>query len=183
LIAIAAVWGLHQALDIVVVPTASMERTVMVGDHLLVNRWAYRYKQVHRGDVVSFYPPGKARGIFLKRVVGTGGDVVESRDGDISVNGSPLKEPYAQHICPSCEQQPTRITVPEGHLYLLGDNRDRSEDSRFFGTVPVQNVVGEPVMIMWSFAIPTRDWLAMSPVTVYLSHPHLRWTRFLKPVQ
>ena len=138
---------------------------------------------MHRGDVISFYPPDKAQGIYLKRVVGVGGDVVESRDGVIYVNGKPQNEPYAQHVCEPCGRPSLRIKVPADELYVLGDNRDRSEDSRYWGTVPVKNVTGAPLIVLWSFAIPTRDWLAMSPVTVYLSHPHLRWTRFLRPLQ
>jgi signal peptidase I len=116
--------------EIVVVPTPSMERTVMVGDHLLINRFAFRWRHVQPGDVISFRPPKRRGDTYLKRVIAVGGDVVEIRDGMIFVNGSTLAEPYAQHLCRICRQRSMPLRVPEGELYVLGDNRDRSEDSR-----------------------------------------------------
>lgn len=170
------------------VPTASMERTVLVGDHLLIDRFAYgprlpfthlrlpRLKKVQRGDVVSFHPPGRSDVVYLKRVVALGGDRVETRRRKLYVNNV-LVEPH------SFGADATTV-VPLGQLYVLGDNRNHSEDSRYFGTVPERNVIGEPVMVLWSFAIPSREWLH-SQTAAYLDHPiaHLRWKRFFVWVQ
>ena len=179
---------LSVAFEIVVVPTASMEGTVLVGDHLLIDRFAYgpevargylrlpRLKKVQRGDVVSFHPPGRANEVYLKRVVAVAGDRVEARAGELYVNGarSHARFPVSEG----------KLLVPAGQLYVLGDNRDHSEDSRNFGAVPEANVIGEPVMVLWSFANPTRQWLR-SQVSVYFDHPvtHLRWERFFQKVQ
>lgn len=175
------------AFQVVVVPTASMERTVLVGDHLLIDRFAYgptipftsirlpRLKKVQRGDVVSFHPPGKSDQVYLKRVVAVGGDRVETCGGGLYVDGV-LVERHASGGA--------GMAVPTGQIYVLGDNRDRSEDSRVFGSVPETNVIGEPVMVLWSFAVPTREWLH-SQTAVYFNHPvaHLRWERFFRRVQ
>ncbi len=173
------------AFRIAVVPTGSMERTVLVGDHLLVNRGAYWFAKVGRGEVISFYPPGNYRDVYLKRVVAVGGDHVEIRDGAVYVNSREVSEPYVEHVCGLCTMPQTHTVVPAGELYVLGDNRDRSEDSRYFGPVPESNVIGKPVMVLWSFAVPTEKWLGRSQTAVYLDHPlaHLRWTRFFHPLQ
>lgn len=180
------------AFQIVVVPTASMEGTVLVGDHLLIDRFAYgpnipftglrlpRLKKVQRGEVVSFHPPGRESDVYLKRVVAVAGDQVQWRDGVLYVNGQ--RDSNARITRETAATQ--RITVAPKELYLLGDNRDHSEDSRYFGTVPEQNVIGEPVVILWSFASPTEQWLR-SRVAVYLDHPlaRLRWERCLQKVE
>ena len=174
------------------VPTASMEGTVLVGDHLLIDRFAYgpeipfthvrlqRFKRPQRGDVVSFHPPGRGNEVYLKRVVAVGGDRVEWREGVLFVNGERRVEPYAQ----SGVETSRAMVVPAGQIYVLGDNRRHSEDSRVWGTVPEGNVIGEPVVVMWSIASPTERWLR-SQLAVYLDHPvaHLRWERFLQRVQ
>lgn len=166
--------------QIVVVPTASMEQTVMVGDHLLVNRLAFDWKPVRRGEVISFTPPNRNDVVYLKRVIAVGGDRVESRGGEIYVNGAPLREGYAQYS-PRPNERSFRMIVPQRELFVMGDNRNHSEDSRTWGTVPEKNIVGAPVMVLWSFAVPTDRWLSRPPAAIYLDHPlaHLRWTRFL----
>jgi len=185
---------LSVAFQVVVVPTASMEGTVLVGDHLLIDRFAYgpaipfthlrlpRMNHVRRGDVISFHPPGHTNDVYLKRVIAVGGDRVESRDGELYVNGQRRVERYAQ--CAKCGRGSPEIIVPAGELYVLGDNRDHSEDSRNFGTVPERNVIGEPVIVLWSFSNPTRSWLR-SQVAVYFDHPvaHLRWHRCFQKVE
>jgi len=171
--------------QVVVVPTASMERTVMVGDHLLVNRLSFRWKHVQRGEVISFMPPGRKGVVYLKRVIAVGGDRVESRGDQIFVNNTPLQESYAQYLCHGCTEKAISLIVPTNELFVLGDNRDRSEDSRNWGTVPERNVVGTPVMVLWSFAVPSDRWQTRSSAAIYLDHPlnHLRWTRFMHSVQ
>lgn len=173
------------AFQVAVVPTASMERTVLIGDHLLVNRMAFWFERVQRGDVVSFHPPGNYRDVYLKRVVAVGGDRVEIRDGVVYVNGIRASEPYAEHVNGVEAKTRTCMTVPKGELFVLGDNRDRSEDSRYFGTVLESNVVGKPVLVLWSFAIPTERWMRSSQAALYMDHPlaHLRWARFFHSLQ
>lgn len=168
---------------VVVVPTPSMERTVLVGDHLLVNRLAFCWRGIRRGDVVSFHPPTQTNDVYLKRVIATGGDTVEFRGDRVMVNGIELREPYARYIGAD-EPEASKVTVPAGELYVLGDNRNQSEDSRYWGTVPEKNVVGAPVMVLWSFAAPTREWLSESPAAVYLNRPlaHIRWARFFHSI-
>lgn len=185
LVALLAMVLLGAAFQIAVVPTGSMERTVLIGDHLLVNRAAFWFARVQRGEVISFYPPGNNKDVYLKRVVAVGGDRVEIRDGAVFVNGLRVSEPYVEHVCGLCPAWRTRVMVPEGELFVLGDNRDRSEDSRYFGSVPESNVVGKPMMVLWSFAIPTEKWMGRSQVALYMDHPlaHLRWTRFFHSLQ
>jgi signal peptidase I len=174
-------------LQVVVVPTASMEGTVLVGDHLLIDRLAYgpqlpftnfrlpRLRKVRRGDVVSFHPPGGVNEVYLKRVVAREGDRVESHAGELYINGLPQGARY---------WGAKSFLVPSGQLYLLGDNRDHSEDSRSFGAVPERDVIGEPIVVLWSFADPSQLWL-QSQVAVYFDHPleRLRWQRFFRKVQ
>lgn len=184
-VAVLAVVVFCAAFQVVVVPTASMERTVLIGDHLLVDRISYRFRDLHRGEVISFRPPGKRDSVFLKRVVALGGDRVEIRAGAVFVNGAQVSEPYVEHVGGCCEQTWTSVLVPEGEMFVLGDNRDRSEDSRYFGTVPVRNIVGIPVMVLWSFAIPTERWMRPQQVALYFDHPlaRMRWSRLFRPLQ
>jgi signal peptidase I len=181
------------AFQIVVVPTASMEGTVLVGDHLLVDRFAYgpnipftRYrlpmlKTVQRGDVVSFHPPGRAGEVYLKRVIAVGGDRVQWYEGRVLVDG--VAERDSNVHAAKCGKTSSASIVPPGQLYVLGDNREHSEDSRYFGTVPEQNVIGEPVMVLWSFRSASQQWLR-SRLAVYLDHPvtRLRWRRLFQKI-
>jgi len=184
LLAVLTVVAFCTVYQVVVVPTASMERTVLIGDHLLVNRLFYRFQKLHRGEVVSFRPPGKPNAVFLKRLVALGGDRVEIRDGAVVVNGARVSEPYAEHVS-GCKHEWVSVVVPEGEMFVLGDNRNRSEDSRYFGTVPVRNVVGKPVMVLWSLAIPTDKWLGPQQAALYFDHPlsRMRWSRMFHPLQ
>ncbi len=184
-IAVLGVVAFCAVFQVVVVPTASMERTVLIGDHLLVNRVSYRFQTLRRGEVGSFRAPGKRAAIFLKRVVAVGGDQVEIHGDVVFVNGTRVTEPYVDHVGRDCDERRLSVLVPRGEMFVLGDNRDRSEDSRIFGTVPEQNIVGKPVMVLWSFAIPTERWLAPRQAALYLDHPlaRLRWGRLFHQLQ
>lgn len=184
---------LRFALQVVVVPTPSMEGTVLVGDHLLIDRLAYGpeipfthfrlpcLKSVRRGDVVSFHPPGHSNEVYLKRVAAVGGDRVQWRNGALYVNGDREAEP---NTAPTYAENSPDFLVPSGQIYLLGDNRNHSEDSRSWGTVPDRNVIGEPMLVLWSFASPTRQWLR-STTAAYFDHPidHFRWQRLFRRVE
>jgi signal peptidase I len=181
------------------VPTSSMEGTILVGDHIILNKLAYgpelpflgwklpRMRRPQRGNIIAFHYPKDPSLNFLKRVIAVGGDVVEIRDSIVYVNGIPRFEPYAVHKHGSWirhEDMRPRY-VPYGELFVLGDNRDNSDDSRYWGTVPEQNVIGEPLMIVWSYDAPTSEWLNERPgaqLKLYASiavgfFAHTRWSR------
>ena len=156
-----------------VVPTASMEGTILVGDHLFMDKLLYgpeiplvhwrlpALRSIHRGDIIVFRYPKDPSETFLKRVTAMGGDRLEIRDGVLYVNSQPVREPYAVHHAPvhSPEESWGPAIVPEGKLFVMGDNRDNSSDSRDWGFVPVSNVIGEPLFVYWSYDAPTSRWL------------------------
>ena len=156
-----------------VVPTGSMEGTILVGDHLFLNKLPYgpevplthlhlpRWKTIRRGDIVVFRYPRNPEEAFLKRVIAVGGDRVEIRGGAVYLNSNPIDEPYAVHRRParSAVEQATAVVVPDGNLFVMGDNRDNSSDSRDWGFVPEQNVIGEPLLVYWSYDAPSSRWL------------------------
>lgn len=134
------------------IPSGSMEPTLQVGDRILVGKFSYRIRQVERGDIVVFhYPLGPQRD-FVKRVIGLPRDMVELREGLVLINGKPLSELYPTAL-PGGDRACTSTygpqRVPADHYFVLGDNRCNSEDSRFFGFVPRQNVVGKALAVYW----------------------------------
>lgn len=125
----------------------SMRPTLENGEYVLVNRLAYRFGDYTRGDVVVFRFPLDPRQDFIKRIIGLPGDVVSIADGVVSVNGQPLSEDYIA-AAPLYSGQ---WIVPEGHLFVLGDNRNDSSDSHSWGMVPMENVIGKAVLVYWPF--------------------------------
>jgi signal peptidase I len=182
-----------------VVPTGSMEGTILVGDHLFMDKFLYGpeipllhwrmpvLKTIHRGDIVVFRYPRNPEEIYLKRVAAVGGDRLEIRDGVLFINSRAISEPYAVHHGPahSRYEQMAPIIVPQGKLFVLGDNRDNSSDSRDWGFVPVENVIGEPMFVYWSYDAPTSRWLDQNlehRMLFYASiagnfFSHTRWSR------
>ena len=176
-----------------VVPTGSMEGTIKVGDHMLVDRVGYAdpgpvgrhilpYREIRRGDIVVFRYPEDIRQTYVKRVIGLPGDRIHLENKQVVRNGARLVEPYTQHITAfenlyrdDFPQPPdvyiTRrgldmlehhvengeVVVPPGALFVLGDNRDNSADSRYWGFVPRSYVIGKPLMVYWSYDAPTED--------------------------
>ena len=139
-----------------VVPTASMEKSIEVGDHILVNTRS----EIRRGDLVAFRYPKDPRLTLMKRAIGLPGDRISLVDKQVFRNGQPLDEPYVQHIMPSIDARRdnlAEVVVPPGEIFLLGDNRDVSLDSRYWGPVPMKNIVGRPVLVYWSFAATTEE--------------------------
>jgi signal peptidase I len=133
------------------IPSLSMYSTLDKGDRVLVNKLSYHLHDVHRGDVVVFErPPGVPdTGIkdLIKRVVGLPGDTVESRDGHVYVNDKLLAEGYLDAGVTTVNL--TRQTVPEHHVFVMGDNRGNSEDSRVFGPIDENLVVGRAFILVW----------------------------------
>ncbi|MGE0794938.1 MAG: signal peptidase I [Acidimicrobiia bacterium] len=132
------------------IPSLSMYPTLDKGDRVLVNKLSYDLHDVHRGDLVVFErPPGEPSTIkdLIKRVIGLPGDVIEARDGIVYIDGKPLEEDYVD-AGDRTENLPAQ-TVPEGELFVMGDNRDNSEDSRVFGPIDEDTVVGRAFVRVW----------------------------------
>jgi signal peptidase I len=150
------------------VPTGSMERTILVGDHFLVNKFAFAphgpaltkllpYREIRRGDIIIFKKPGddiNPGNVLVKRAVGLPGDTLEIHGGALSANGVATDGPYVRHLPhdptpPLDEFGPVR--VPPGHYFGMGDNRDNTFDSRFWGPIPRDNVFGRLSLLYWSY--------------------------------
>ena len=135
---------------------SSMEATLQGNSYLLIDKLTPRWAAYQRGDIVVFHPPpdfGPAGVPFVKRVIGLPGDHIELRDGDVLVNGAALDEPYAfaDGVQPRTEplSETAEWVVPAGELFLLGDHRNRSEDSRAFGPIEISEVVGRAWLRYW----------------------------------
>jgi len=158
------------------IPTGSMIDNLLIGDHIIVNKFIYGpandgpfsrlfpLRDVRRGDIIVFRYPIDPNTDFVKRVVGLPGDTVMIRDKQVSINGQPLPEPYTifvdQTVFPLQYSLPEQyrardqfgpFTVPQGQYFAMGDNRDRSNDSRFWGTVPRELIKGRAFLVYWSF--------------------------------
>ena len=139
------------------IPAGSMEPTLLIGDHILVDR-SQSAKNPGRGDLIVFEYPEDPSKDFIKRVVAVGGDSVEIRDKELFVNGKSAKEPYVAHketsVIPANQNPRDNYgpqLVPKNSYFVLGDNRDRSYDSRFWGTVPKDKVKGTVKNLYWSW--------------------------------
>lgn len=134
-----------------------MEQTFVESDYVLVDRLTGRWSPYVRGQVVVLQPPASwtaRKEPFIKRVIGEGGDMVEVRDGQVLVNGTALDEPYlfrngAGIAEPTEAGDQARWVVPEGELFVMGDHRQASADSRLFGPIPVSSVIGRGVVRYW----------------------------------
>jgi signal peptidase I len=206
-----------------IVPTPSMDTTVRVGDHLLVDKLSYAppgsisryflpYTEPKRGDIIVFRYPMDISQNYVKRVMGVPGDHIKVIDKVVYLNGKPLQEPYAQHISPGIEPYRDNfpsspygpvydraremlaqnvvngeLVVPEGNYFAMGDNRDNSLDSRYWGFVPRENIVGKPLVIFWSYDAPTEDWVDYNAnhfIDLALNFfKKTRWDRELKLVR
>lgn len=184
-------------LEIGMVPTPSMEGTVLVGDHLLLLKLPYgpllpftsyrlpQWRTPKPGEIVAFRSPLDPKEIYLKRVIAVADDTVEIRHGVLFVNGVRMPEEYARVRATrrwSWQENIPAQRVPADSLFVLGDNRDNSEDSRYWGPVPVTNVVGEPIVVFWSYDAPSSAWLDPSllhQVRLYASaFGHVTQTRW-----
>jgi signal peptidase I len=175
-----------------VIPTGSMEDTLLIGDHLLVDKLAYApagpvskyllpYTDVKRGDIIVFRYPVDIRQTFVKRVIGVPGDRIRLENKAVFINGKRLNEPYKYHKTEYVDsyrdnfpsEPNTRLSdsglemlsqhvvkgevvVPDNSYFAMGDNRDSSLDSRYWGFVPRGNIIGKPLIIYWSYDAPTE---------------------------
>ncbi len=188
-----------------VIPTGSMEESLLIGDHLLVDKLAYSphggigqyvlpYQDIERGDIIVFRYPVDLTQTFVKRVVGIPGDRLRLQGKRLYVNGAPVDEPYVVHKTsyvdayrdnfpatsePHLQADPRvlsllrnhvsngEVVVPPDSYFAMGDNRDQSLDSRYWGFVPRENVIGKPLIIYWSYDAPTER---LQDAGVSLSH-------------
>jgi signal peptidase I len=119
---------------------------ILSGDYVVINTFAYRFGPPARGNIVAFRHDGDSREIFIKRVIAVPGDRVRIDRGSVYVNGVKLDEPYVRY---GDGRSFAQLTVPEGTVYVLGDNRANSEDSRFFGPVADDRLIGRAVAGIW----------------------------------
>jgi signal peptidase I len=182
------------------IPSGSMEPTLLVGDHIFVNKIIYglrmpnsilglhipglpygkylvHFESIHHGDVIVFVSPQDRATDLIKRVIGMPGDKVEVRNGAVWLNGAPMNDPQAHFIVPPQDRAAGNprdnlppVTVPAGKLFMMGDNRDNSYDSRYWGFADQTDVEGRAMIIYWSW-----DSAAGGPLP-------LRWNRFAKVV-
>ena len=132
------------------IPSPSMEPTLEIQDRVLVNKLSYRLHEVHRGDVLVFERPPNDLGVIrdlIKRVVALPGETVEGRDGSVYVNGKRLAEPYLPRGTVTGQFGPEQI--PPDHIWVMGDNRSNSSDSRVFGAVPESRIIGRAFVRVW----------------------------------
>src|SRR6267142_5716922 len=208
-----------------VIPTGSMEDTLLIGDHLLVDKLAYApggpiskyilpYEDVKRGDIIVFRYPVDIKQTFVKRVMGVPGDHIRLENKKVILNGHKLVEPYKIHKFEAIESYrdnfPTQpnfpqyergqamlennvkngeIVVPPGSYFAMGDNRDSSLDSRYWGFVPRENIIGKPLIIYWSYDASTE---ALSNPAIGIDHlidlmehfiSKTRWTRTFRLIR
>jgi signal peptidase I len=213
------------------IPSSSMEDTLLIGDHVFVNREQFAppthwvgpllpYRDIRRSDIVVFLSP-EEQGLFVvKRIMGIPGDRIHLRDGVVYRNGQKLDEPYVRHKDPAPNpyrdnfpalppsemfgvrnekwQQEFRshvdgedIVVPPNSYFAMGDNRDVSYDSRYWGFIPKENVIGRPMFIYWSFTTPPNQYQMRSvgDRLGFLAHiiihffDETRWSRTFRVVQ
>src|ERR687893_1519645 len=143
------------------IPSESMVPTLLVGDRVFVNKFIYRFTEPEPGDVVVFESVNGGEEDLIKRVVGAAGDEVEVRNGTLLVNGEAREEPYLNRNLPFNDSYgPSE--VPEGHVFVMGDNRANSADSRVFGPLPIENIEGEAFVRFWP--VPKIEFLYPSAV-------------------
>ena len=125
-----------------------MANTLQIGDRLIAEKVSYTLlgTPAQRGEIVLFHPPHNPGEFWIKRCIGLPGDVVEAAGGTVLVNGEPLQEDYIAEP-PNKDFGP--LTVPEGHYFVMGDNRNDSTDSRAWGPLPAENLIGRAVMVVW----------------------------------
>jgi signal peptidase I len=178
-----------------VIPSGSMERTVLIGDHLIVSRIGYDagipftdwhvplWREPKRQQIIVFRAPLPGNPDFIKRVIGLPGDTLEVKKGVVYIDGRALDEPYREDPPNPLENRPA-VKVPPGEYFMMGDNRENSYDSRYWGFVPRANIIGTPLVIYMSIDAPEEVWEpghVGERFATYINaviHPHdVRWKR------
>ena len=140
------------------IPSGAMKPTLQIGDHILADKYTYKKTEPKRGDIVIFPFPEDPSKDFIKRVVGVSGETIEIIDKQISINGEIIEEPFVIHTDSNIFRDKKRprdnfgpVKVPDDSLFVMGDNRDHSYDSRFWGFVKKASVKGKAASIYWSW--------------------------------
>ncbi|MEW6583983.1 MAG: signal peptidase I [Nitrospirota bacterium] len=162
------------------IPSGSMIPTLLIGDHILVNKFIYgtkipftdnrilAFRKPEKGDIIVFKYPENPKKDFIKRVMATDGDVIEERNKVVYVNGRPVVETYVRHFDPNLKSgiDPRDnfgpIKVPENKVFVMGDNRDQSYDSRYWGFVDLKLIRGKALLIYWSWN--PDDWVRFNRI-------------------
>ena len=194
------------------IPTGSMENNLLIGDHLLVNKFVFAptlaslegtmlpIDPIKRGDIVVFKYPEEPDRDFIKRVIGLPGDTLELKQKRVYLNGTLLDEPYVHYLSPPDESSPEDfdvrvrygpVTVPANHYFVMGDNRDNSQDSRYWGFLPRELVKGKALVIYWSYEAGREDYQAEGAgatikglVAVFVHFfTRTRWDRMLHQIR
>jgi signal peptidase I len=161
------------------IPTGSMENNLLIGDHLLVNKFVFApeptrveqavlpVREIRRSDIVVFKYPDQPERDFIKRVIGLPGETIELRNKKVYVNGTALDEPYVHFLDASqgssevtsfdVRERYGPVTVPPDQFFVMGDNRDNSQDSRYWGFLPRHYIKGKALMIYWSYEAGVED--------------------------
>jgi signal peptidase I len=161
------VWAFtHGVAQATVVPSESMSPTILVGDHFFLDKLAFpanypeslqKYlptRTIHRGDIVALWSPETQGKRLVKRVVGLPGETLEVRHRNVYINGQRLEEPYVVHIDPREIDNRDNfgpVTIPADQFFMMGDNRDNSYDSRYWGFASKESMIGKPLFIYWSY--------------------------------
>jgi signal peptidase I len=165
------------------IPTGSMENNLLIGDHLLVNKFTFGptasrlerallpVRTVNRGDIIVFKYPEEPDRDFIKRVIGLPGETIELRQKTVYINGKPLDEPYVHFLQPAgslsdlhevtsfdVRERYGPATVPPNKFFVMGDNRDNSQDSRYWGFLPREYIKGRALLIYWSYEAGREDY-------------------------
>jgi signal peptidase I len=181
-----------------VIPSGSMEKTLLVGDHLLMSRFGYDaevpmtplhvrlWRDPHRQQIVVFRVPLPESSDYIKRLIGLPGDNLEIREGVVYIDGKKLDEPY-RAAPPNPTDNYGPVTVPPNEYFMMGDNRDDSYDSRYWGFVPRANIIGVPVMVYMSIDAPEDAWNSghirdrmLAYASVFVHPGMVRWRRIFK---
>lgn len=156
------------------IPSSSMENTLLIGDFLFVNKFYYKTHEIKHDDIIVFKFPKDRRTNFVKRVIGLPGDTLEVKEGRVYVNGKGLDEPFIKEPMAKKYFPPTYI--PPNNYFAMGDNRNVSWDSRYWGGVPKKLIRGKPMFIYFS-------WNSRSGYPFYDIIHNIRWHRLFKKIK
>jgi signal peptidase I len=156
----------HNIAQATVVPTGSMTPTILVGDHFFLDKVGFpanfphtlqKYlpvRTIHRGDIVALWSPENPNMRLVKRAIGLPGETLEVRNRDVYIDGRKLDEPYVIHTDDRDFDRRDNfgpVSIPADHFFMMGDNRDNSNDSRFWGPAPRDSFIGKPLFVYWSY--------------------------------
>ena len=189
----------HGVAQATVVPSESMTPTILVGDHFFLDKLAFpanypeavqKYlpsRNIRRGEIMAFWSPENPDLRLVKRVIGLPGETLEVRHRDVYINGHKLAEPYAVHTDPvefGRRDNFGPVTLGPDQFFMMGDNRDNSNDSRFWGPAPRQNFIGRPLFVYWSYddepqdhQLSTAEWVEHSASVAAHFLTRTRWLR------